>query len=442
MPVEIPSCSDSQWELLRKILLSLDDIGGSSTTLCGFTPTAVPFAGADGCLTEDPTDFYYDAVNNALTVGVARLLSKATNNLFLGQSAGNFTVTGSRNVGVGTIALTSITNGTDNIAFGASTLQAVTTQFNNVAIGTEALFSNTANANIAIGKQVSRSNTTGSQNVAVGHLALFANILGSQNTALGYQSLTAIATGSNNTAVGAGSMAVSTGSTANTAVGSGALSATTGSNNTGTGRNSLTANTTGASNVASGHSSLLSNTTGSQNVAVGFEAGVTATPANANVTGGNNTYVGYRSGPGVVTQLTNSSAFGFRALVSASNSLALGGIGADVVSVGIGFAAPNSRLQVSGAISTPIATKTVAYPVVSTDGTILVDATAAPVTITLPTPVGIDGRRYTVKKIDATANLVTIATAAGTIDGAATKTTAVQYTSFDFVSNGANWFIV
>lgn len=110
--------------------------------------------------------------------------------------------------------------------------------------------------------------------------------------------------------------------------------------------------------------------------------------------------------------------------------------------VGIGVTGPNSMLQVTGAIATAISTKAVDYPVVETDSTILVNAVAAPVTITLPTPVGITGRLYTVKKIDASANLVTIATAGGTIDGAATKTTAVQYVFFSFVSDGSNWFVV
>lgn len=110
--------------------------------------------------------------------------------------------------------------------------------------------------------------------------------------------------------------------------------------------------------------------------------------------------------------------------------------------VGIGATSPNSMLQVAGAIATPISTKIAAYPVVETDSVILANAAAAPFTVTLPTPVGIAGRRYTVKKIDATANAVTIATAAGTIDGAATASTSTQYASFDFVSDGANWFIV
>jgi hypothetical protein len=69
-------------------------------------------------------------------------------------------------------------------------------------------------------------------------------------------------------------------------------------------------------------------------------AGVTATDANRNTSGSNNTWIGYSSGPGTATQLTNSTAIGSNALVSASNALVLGGTGQFAVKVGIGTSTP------------------------------------------------------------------------------------------------------
>lgn len=77
------------------------------------------------------------------------------------------------------------------------------------------------------------------------------------------------------------------------------------------------------------------------------------------------------------------------------------------------------------------------------DDLVRVDATAGAVTMTLETAVGCDGRQHTFKKIDASGNAMTLATTASqTIDGAATKATAVQYVSYTIKSNGVGWDIV
>ena len=89
---------------------------------------------------------------------------------------------------------------------------------------------------------------------------------------------------------------------------------------------------------------------------MGWEAGVTATVANANTTGSNNTFIGYQAGPGTATQLTNATALGANALVSASNALVLGGTGANAVNVGIGTADPQAVLDITsegGAVLLP-----------------------------------------------------------------------------------------
>jgi len=137
----------------------------------------------------------------------------------------------------------------------------------------------------------------------------------SGNTAVGVQALVAVGSGDYNTALGYGALAPDSGGTQNVAVGSG----------------SLGGNTAGSNNTAIGTFSLNQSTTGSNNTAVGFEAG----PA-----------IG-------ATNLTNATAIGANATVTASNSLVLGSINgvhgatADTL-VGIGTTAPTAKLDVHG----------------------------------------------------------------------------------------------
>ena len=87
--------------------------------------------------------------------------------------------------------------------------------------------------------------------------------------------------------------------------------------------------------------------------------------------------------------------------------------------------------------------KTADYTVVEADQDklILVDATAGPVTITLlASATAGDGFRIVVKKVDSSANAVTVdGNASETIDGAATSTLSTQYDSVNLVSDGSNW---
>lgn len=62
----------------------------------------------------------------------------------------------------------------------------------------------------------------------------------------------------------------------------------------------------------------------------------------------------------------------------------------------------------------------------ATDDTILCDATAGALNIMLPLANQVGGLRVTIKKIDASANAVTLV---GTIDGAVNPTLAAQYKS-------------
>lgn len=84
-----------------------------------------------------------------------------------------------------------------------------------------------------------------------------------------------------------------------------------------------------------------------------------------------------------------------------------------------------------------------AYGVAPSDGFIAANAVSAGFTVTLPTAIGIEGRIFTIKKVDATGNGVTVATTSSqTIDGATTQVITTQYTSMTVISDGVNWSII
>jgi hypothetical protein len=89
-----------------------------------------------------------------------------------------------------------------------------------------------------------------------------------------------------------------------------------------------------------------------------------------------------------------------------------------------------------------VVTKTGSYTATTNDEVILVNAASGPVAITLPTAAS-NSNEYTIKKIDSSANNVTVATTSvQTIDGGTTAVIKVQYASVSVVSDGSNWFII
>lgn len=97
-------------------------------------------------------------------------------------------------------------------------------------------------------------------------------------------------------------------------------SITTGSGNTGVAFQSLVSLTTGTGNTSIGYQSLNNNISGNFNTTVGDGAGLSEL-------GGNNTYIGYNTGPVILSTLTNASAIGANAIVSKSNTMQLGASG-------------------------------------------------------------------------------------------------------------------
>jgi len=111
--------------------------------------------------------------------------------------------------------------------------------------------------------------------------------------------------------------------------------------------------------------------------------------------------------------------------------------------VGFNTSTPHSICHIDGSMALPIKTVTGHYTVTIEDYTILVDATGGAVTINLLTAVGIKGRIYKIKKIDSSANAVTVDPAGTeTIDGAATASLTSQWQKIGIQSDNANWQII
>ncbi|MEO8149592.1 MAG: hypothetical protein ABI723_18280 [Bacteroidia bacterium] len=203
--------------------------------------------------------------------------------------------------------------------------------------------SNTSGSgNCAVGVSALRDNTTGTNNTAIGYTSLLVNTTGFDNAALGENTLYTNTTGGQNTATGSNTLYSNTTGNGNTACGQNSLYFnTTGSNNSGLGVNSLRLCTTGLRNVATGYQCLNALTTGNNNTASGYTAGST------NTTGSNNTFIGSNADATAVG-LTNATAIGFNAKVTTNNSMVLGGLGANLVNIGVGISSPTNALSFDG----------------------------------------------------------------------------------------------
>lgn len=83
------------------------------------------------------------------------------------------------------------------------------------------------------------------------------------------------------------------------------------------------------------------------------------------------------------------------------------------------------------------------YTMREVDSAILADASAGNISITLLASADAQGKRLTVKKVDASANTVTVV---GTIDGAANLVLSTQYQSRDLVADpdpaASAWWLI
>ncbi|MDZ4164844.1 MAG: hypothetical protein U1C55_06925 [Smithellaceae bacterium] len=100
----------------------------------------------------------------------------------------------------------------------------------------------------------------------------------------------------------------------------------------------------------------------------------------------------------------------------------------------------SSRLGKFQDITSPTVTKTTDYTLTRADEIVRFDAVLTNLTATLPSAVGDAGRTFTIVKIDATANTVTVKPAgAETINGATSLILPAQWSEATIVSNGINW---
>lgn len=156
-----------------------------------------------------------------------------------------------------------------------------------------------------------------------------------------------------NTGVGIGSLSVNSSGIDNTAVGAFSLIAnTTGNGNTAVGAAALNANISGSSNVAIGDSSLLVLASGSYNTAIGNNSGIGSgtIPDQKSLIDERMVFVGWGasrdSNTSSTSALTNGIAIGNNSKVGGSNMMALGGLDADSVNVGISTSTPQYALVV------------------------------------------------------------------------------------------------
>lgn len=107
--------------------------------------------------------------------------------------------------------------------------------------------------------------------------------------------------------------------------------------------------------------------------------------------------------------------------------------------IGISTTAPNSTLHVDGSASYAYRATAIGVTLNETDS--IINCTAAPITISLPTAVGITGRRYIIKNTAGAGNVTIDPAGAELIDGAATVM-VTNGNSRTIVSTNVGWIIV
>lgn len=115
-----------------------------------------------------------------------------------------------------------------------------------------------------------------------------------------------------------------------------------------------------------------------------------------------------------------------------------------------GAVTSTGAFSVSGLTTTSFSSGTVTkvagdspYTVAAGDSLILCNATAGAITVNLPAVASSTGRILNIKKIDSSANAVTLdGNSSETIDGQLTQSTTTQYASFTIQCDGSAWYIL
>lgn len=111
--------------------------------------------------------------------------------------------------------------------------------------------------------------------------------------------------------------------------------------------------------------------------------------------------------------------------------------------IGIGTSTPLSKTDIVGSFGANITSVSVNTTLNATHRTLIVNATSANITVTLPAAATCTRREYIILKSDSSANTVTIdGNASETINGSLTQTISSQYDFIKVQSDGSNWYII
>lgn len=203
--------------------------------------------------------------------------------------AGNTTLSGLDNIGIGESSSSNLTSGAHNIGIGYFTNNAPTTGSDRISIGWLAGQSSNSSQSVAMGSQALRNNQSDGM-TAIGWNAFSSSVTGTFGTAVGWKALTQMTSGIGNTAVGSQALERQTIANYNTAVGWLALNQNlTGPNNTAVGFGSNSGNFNGSDNTSYGYLSMDFGQGGFFNTAIGSQALAQDT------VGSYNTCLGYRA---------------------------------------------------------------------------------------------------------------------------------------------------
>ena len=248
-------------------------------------------------------------------------------NVAYGSASGNLLQgAATRNSFTGARSGRAVTTGTDNLAAGYNSLSAGSTgTFSRcTAVGTSALLNNTADDIVAVGYQALSANTVAPRQTAVGYQALTNSVpssLNGNNTALGWSAGSINTTGTGNTYVGAGAGASGLGTLTNSmALGAGAV--VSASNEIRLGNTSVTDVITNGSITTNGGVSA----NGSVGTSGTFQTGLgQIMKGGATLLDGNiDTCIGVGKNANASGAITNATAIGNGAVVTASNTIQLG----------------------------------------------------------------------------------------------------------------------
>ncbi len=274
-------------------------------------------------------------------------------NTGIGVSNQTFLTTGNFNTSIGFDALRRASNCVGVVAIGPYADWTDINSTGTISIGYQSLNSATsAVSTVAIGYQALSSAKIPYECIAIGQHALSAFTGGlnvGSEIAIGYNSLPNLANGQQNIAIGTSSMASVTTGKQNIGIGDNAMGGSVGSSyNIALGYQAIGISGVKNDNTAVGVLSLNALSTGSDNSALGFKAGYGdggSAQENSKVDFGCGflgVYATRHSSIANTIGLTNAWAIGYQAKVATNNCIALGGSGANAVSVVMGTNAPPS----------------------------------------------------------------------------------------------------